>query len=360
MKKIILFIIIILSFKAEAQNVSALNISQKTDSLYSLAKANEAIGNVSKALYYYEKANSEGKENKSLKFDYAKLLAQASKFEKADSILKKLIIQFPNNPNYLYQRVLLKEAQNDSTAIEAYQKVYLLDSNHINSLYKIARYYIENRKFIEAEPFIDKGLAKDSSSVRFLYLLALKQFYTKECHNAISTYTKLIGHGESNIQIHENLASCYAYTNQFEKSLDQYRLLFEKFDDQNPKWHIEAAKRYRSLNDAENSEHHFNIAIGLQEIPLAESYLEMAKLYKWKRDYKDEMKALKSALINNPNNEMALYSLAVAADNYFADKEVVLHYYEDYLKKYSETGRMRELAKQRANDLIKELHFSKD
>lgn len=360
MKKLVLFFIIILSLKAESQTVSALNVSQKAGSLYSLAKENEVIGNVSKALYYYEKATSEGKENIALKFDYSKLLAQSSKFQKADSIYKKLIVQFPNNPNFLYQWALLKEAQNDSTAIQAYKKVYSLDSNHINSLYKIARNYIENRKFIVAESFIDKGLNKDSSSLRFLYLLALKQFYTKECHDAIATYNKLIGLDESNIQIRENLALCYSYTNQFEKSLDQYRLLFEKFDDQNAKWHIEVAKLYRSLNDSENSEHHFNIAIGLQEIPLAESYMEMAKLYKWKREYKEEMKALKRALINNPNNEMALYSLAVVADNYFADKEIVLDYYEDYLKKYSEIGRMRKLAKQRTNDLIKELHFSKD
>ncbi|MDC8001730.1 tetratricopeptide repeat protein [Aequorivita todarodis] len=358
MKKLVLFCILMFSLQAEAQNTSAYAIPQKVDSLYKLAKVYEANGNISKALYCYERAISEENENTQLQFDYAKLLAQSSKFRMADSIFEKLTETFPNNPNFIYQRALIKEAQNDSTAIEEYKKVYFLDTNHINSAYKIARNYIENRKFKESESFVNKGLSADSNSVRFLNLLALKQFYTKDCHDAISTYIKLIGFGESNVQIHENLASCYSYTNQFEKALAQYKILFEKFDDKNPKWHIEVASLYRSLKDYKKAENHLNIAIGLQEIPLSESYMELAKNYKRQGNYKDEMKALKKALINNPKNELALYLLAVSADNYFADKKVVLDFYEDYLKHYSENGRMWELAKQRVSDLKKELHFS--
>lgn len=382
MKKLALLFILILSFKAEAQTVSASLILHKADSLYAIgdysnaikqykktdlepesfikiAKSFEALGNVPQALYYYEKAISEEKENIQIEFSLAKLLVQSSKYKKADSIFEKLNNKFQNNPNFLYQRALIKEAQHDSTAIYYYKRVYILDTNHINSVYKIARNDIENRKFIKAESFIDKGLHVDSTSIRFLTLLALKQFYIRDCHAAIYTFNKIIGFGESNIQIHENLASCYTYTNQFEKALGQYKILFEEFDDKNPKWHVEVAKLYRSLKDYKNAERYIDIAIALQEIPLSESYMERAEIYKLNADYKSEISALKSALINNPNNEMALYKLAVAADNYFADKEVVLIYYENYLKKYSENGRMRDLAKQRVSDLKKELHFSR-
>ncbi len=359
MKPYVISILIFLFFKAEAQTVSALNISQKADSLFKRAKVYEGLGNVPQALHYYEKANSEGNGNIQIAFNFAKLLAQSSIYQKADSIFEKLTLQFPNNPDFIYQRALIKEAQNDSTAVEIYKRTYLLDTNHINSVYKIARNYIENRKFKEAEPYINKGLSVDSTSVRFQILLALKQFYAKDCHDAIATYNKLIGFGESNIQIHENLASCYSYTNQFEKALNQYQILLKDFDDKNPKWHLAVAEVYRSLKDYKNAERHMDIAIALQELPLSESYMELAKIYKRQGNYKSEMEALKNALTNNSNNEMALYKLAVAADNYFADKKVVLHYYENYLSKYSENGHMQDLTKQRISDLKRELHFSR-
>lgn len=383
MKRVVIFLILMLLFKAEAQTVSALAISKKADSLLEIgdygnaivqynwlsfdpsitakiAKAYEALGNISQALNYYDKSISEGKGNIRTRFDFAKLLAQSSKYKKADSIFRILTEEFPNNPNFIYQRALIKEAQKDSTAIEYYKQVYLLDTNHINSVYKISRNYIENRKFIDSEPFINKGLSEDSTSIRFLTLQALKQFYTKDCHAAISTYNKLINFGESTIQLHENLASCYSYTNQFEKAVSQFEILLEEYDNKNPKWHSEIASLYRNLNDYENAEQHFNIAISLQELPLSESYLELATIYNRKKDYKSEMRVLKSSLSNNPNNEIALYRIAVAADNYFVNKNTVLRYYEDYLKKYSKDGRMRNLAKQRVADLKKELHFASD
>lgn len=368
-----------LLFKAEAQSVSALTISKKADSLFEIgdynkaipyflgtnrfrevAKSYEAVGNNVEAREYFKKALFENNANPKTKFEYARLLVRLSKYKEADSILQNLQSRFPKNPNFVYERGLVKESQKDSTAIEYYKQVYLLDTNHINSVYKIARNYIENRKFVKSEPFINKGFSADSSSTRFLTLLALKQFYTKDCHEAISTYNKLIRFGESNIQIHENLASCYSYTNQFEKALSQFEILLEEYDDKNSKWHIEIAGLYRSLKEYKKAELHLNIAIALQEIPLSDSYLELAKIYKGEGDYKSELRVLKTALSTNPNNEMALFRMAIAADNYFENKKVVLRYYEDYLKKYSENGRMRNLAQQRAADLKKELHFASD
>lgn len=383
MKKTITLFFLLLIFKAEAQSVSALAVMQKADSLFEIgdfsraikeyksvktghpsfvkiAKSYEALGNVPEALRYYEKAISGAETDVQLKFSFAKLLVKSLKYQKADSIFENLATEFPSNPNFVFHRALLKEAKGDSTAIEYYEKAYRLDTNNINSNYKIARYFVESRKFKEAKPFINKGLVVNNNSVRFLTLLALQEFYEEDYHKAISTYTNLTGLGISNIQIHENLASCYSFTYQYEKALEQYKILLEQFDDKNPKWQVETATIYRNLKDYKTAEHHLNIAIGLQEIPLSDSFMKLAGIYKRQENYKEEMSALKSALTNNPNNEMALYSLAVAADNYFADKKVVLRYYEEYLKKYADTGRARDLAKQRVKDLKKELFFSED
>ena len=115
-----------------------------------------------------------------------------------------------------------------------------------------------------------------------------------------------------------------------------------------------------ALHYFEKAERHINIAIGLQEIPLDGEYSALARIYNRKKEFKKEMKALEKALGENPRNELAQYQLAVAADNYYDDKNVVLDYYHIYLEKHGETGRMRELAKQRVRDIKKELHFTKN
>ena len=379
MKNILIPIFLLLFFKAEAQSVSGLTVSKKADSLFEIgeynkaipyflesnrfrevAKSYEAIGNNVEAQQYFEKALSKNGDDLKIEFEYAKLLFRMSYYKKADSILQDLQSRFPSNPNFVYERGIVKEAQNDSTAIESFLQVHKMDGKNINAIYKIARYYVENREFEEAEPFIEKGLNSDKDSSRFLTLRALKEFHTQEFHEAIATYNLLISNGDSYVSLHENQANAYAKTFQVEKAIEQYNILFQKYDDQNPKWHHEVAVIFRTNGEYEKAERHLNIAIGLLETPLSNEYFELSKIYSWEKDYKKQMAALQKSLTNNPNNELALYHLAVAADNYFKDKKTVLDYYENYLKKFGETGRMRNLAKQRVSDLQNELHFSKE
>lgn len=377
-KGIILFIIIIF-FKAEAQSVSTLDVSKKADSLFEIgeyhkaipyfletnrfrevAKSYEAVGNTSEAKRYYERSLSETANNPIAEFEYAQLLFRMSQYQKADSILKNLQSRFPNNPNFVYERGLIREDQNDSTALNFFLQTHKMDSENSNASYKIARNYIENRKFAKSIPFIEEGLALDKNSLRFLTLRALKEYYANEFHDAIATYNLLISRGESYVSLHENLADAYFKTFQTEKALGQYAILFQKYNDQNPKWHLDVAVIYRTNRDFDMAERHFNIAIALLETPLSNVYFELSKMYGRKKDYINEMEALQKALVNNPDNEMALYYLAVTADNYFKDKTTVLGYYEKYIKQFGETGRMRNLAKQRLSDLRREIHFTTD
>lgn len=376
MKNFIFLFLLISILKTEAQSSSALTVSKKADSLfeigeynnaipyflendrfYEAAKSYEALGNNMDAQELYIKALSKTSRSPKTEFEYAKLLVKISNYKRADSLLQNLHSRFPNNPNFVYERGLIKEFQNDSTAIDFFRQVHKMDENNINATYKIARNYIENRKFEEAVPFIDEGLAANKNSSRFLTLRALKEYHSQEFHDAITTFNLLISKGDSYISLHENLAKAYAQTFQFEKALEQYSILFQKYNDLNPKWHHDVALLYRTNREYDKAERHFNIAIGLLETPLSNEYYELSRLFRRNKEYKKEMDMLRKALSNNPNNENALYNLAVAADNYFKDKETVIGYYENYLKQFGETGRMRLLAKQRLSDLKKELHF---
>ncbi|HSM63449.1 MAG TPA: hypothetical protein VK833_05875, partial [Gillisia sp.] len=76
--------------------------------------------------------------------------------------------------------------------------------------------------------------------------------------------------------------------------------------------------------------------------------------------YEKALQYFNSALEENPDNERALYERAIAADNYFKDKQAVLNYYQAYLSKYSKKGNdgLIYLAEIRIKDIKEELHLN--
>jgi len=377
MSRLLLFISLILFFKAEAQNTSALKVA---DSLYSLgdyskailqynqlsenentnfklAKSYEAIGNIPKAIQYYKKITSSNPKATQATYNYAKLLFKTANLKEADSIFKVLSLENPSNPNFTYQRGLIKEIQQDSTAISFFQETYKIDANHINAAYKIAKLKLKKRKFSEAKPFINKGLSVDSTSIRFLMLKALHSYHTKNYHQAIKDYNLLLKLGKKDEKLHINLADSYYKVLAIEKAIDQYTLLINEFDDKNEVYHYNLGICYAALHYNIKAIKEFESAIVYKYTPLDNEYFAISRAYKYEGNTKQEIKMLKKAISENPQGELMQYQLLLAYERFYDDKKVVLAYYEKYLKKFGETGKMREIAKYRVSELKKEIHF---
>jgi len=375
--KIFLLFIALFLTKAEAQDTSALKVA---DSLYNfgdyskaiksynllsenetiafkLAKSYEALGNHPMAIQYYKKVVSINPNATLASFNYAKLLFKTAKFKEADSIFKALSVGNPNNPNFTYQRGLIKVKQKDSTAIQFFQKTYKIDHNHINAIYKIAKLKLEKRKFSEAKPFINKGLSVDSKSIRFLQLKALHSYYTKNYHQAIKDYKLLLSLGKKEEKLHFNLADSYYKVLDIEKAIEQYTLLINEFDDKSEVYHYNLGVCYSALHYNLKAIKEFELAIALKYTPLDTEYYAISRAYKYEGNTKQEIRMLKKAILENPNDEMLHYQLLLAYDRFYRDKKVVVGYYEKFLKRFGETGKFRDLAKHRASELKKEIHF---
>ncbi|WP_432411892.1 tetratricopeptide repeat protein [Rasiella sp. SM2506] len=374
MNKLLVLILITLTTLADAQNASAIG-----DSLYALgdyskaityyeeasetekiAISYDALGNGAKALQFYKKALSVKEASLLTQYNYGKLLLKAAQYEKADSLFQILTKASPKNSEFVYQLGLIKEKRNDSTAYPTFFYAHVLDKNHQNALYKIAKYAAEERDFDTAKKHIKSGLEVDANSTRFLQLKAIVAFVEKEYHTAAQTYEALLKLSQSNIPQHENLAVSYTKTNRFEEAIEQYTLLINEYDDKNPSWHFSIAKNFEALRYLDKAQHHFEIAILLQDIPLDNSYVALASVFKKQKDYKNQLEALQKAVEENPENGTALYLLATAADNYFEDEASVIPYYEAYLKKFGENVQFSEYAKQRIKDIKTDLHFNKN
>ncbi|MCF6308459.1 MAG: tetratricopeptide repeat protein [Flavobacteriaceae bacterium] len=383
--KLFLLFTVLFLFNAEAQNTSALpsdptsalaiadslynlgdyskainyynQLSENENIDYKLAKSHEAIGNIPKAIQYYKKAVFSNPKATQATYNYAKLLFKTAKLIEADSIFKSLSIENPNNPNFTYQRGLIKERQKDSTAVSFFQETYKIDSNHINAAYKIAKLKLKKRKFSEAKPYINKGLFVDSASIRFLMLKALHSYHTKNYHQAIKDYNSLLKLGKKDAKLHFNLADSYYKVLDIEKAIDQYTILINEFDDKNEVYHYNLGICYSALHYNVKAIKQFESAIVYKYTPLDKEFYAIARAYKYEGNTKQEIKMLKKAISQNPNDEMLQYQLLLAYDRFYKDKKVVLAYFEKYLKRFGETGKFRELAKYRISELKKEIHF---
>ncbi|MFC7356473.1 tetratricopeptide repeat protein [Jejudonia soesokkakensis] len=380
MNKLFIFLLFGFIVQAGAQNASALQLA---DSLYALgnynqailhyktagnsatvynklAKAYEAAGNTSEALTYYKKSLGLNHKATITAYHYAKLLTEAGRLEAADSLFNTLIEANPNNANFVYELGQVKEKRNDSTAINSYNFAYALDSSHLNTLYKLARHHTVKRNFSSALKFIDQGLAIDSKSNRFITLRALVAFYYKNYHEAVKNFELLLAANQSNEQLHENLAISYAQTNQFEKAIEQYTILINDYNDKIPSYHFNLAKAYQAIRYFDKAIRHTEIAIVLQDVTLEREYLQLANIYKKQGNSKLVFEMMGKAVAENPESEILQYQRAIAADNYFKDRQSIIDFYEGYLNKFGDNASYSDLAKQRISDLKKEIHFEKD
>jgi tetratricopeptide (TPR) repeat protein len=188
----------------------------------------------------------------------------------------------------------------------------------------------------------------------------LRLYHTKDFHKAISAYELLIEQQVNNVQLQEHLAFSYGKTYQFAKAIEHFTVLINEYDDKKPSYHYNIGKSYMGLADFKKGRHHVEMAIALQEIPLDAEYLTLAISYSRQDKFKETMRYLRKALKENSENEYALYQLAVAADNYYEDKQLVIPFYENYIKSYLKDGSYLELAQSRVSEIKKELHFDSD
>tara|TARA_B100001146_G_C16201135_1_gene444782 strand:+ start:10776 stop:11903 length:1128 start_codon:yes stop_codon:yes gene_type:complete len=375
MNKALFGILLCLFFKAEGQTPSAL-----ADSLYAAGNYQEAMavyktlpnslkqqatiyehwGQLSQAIALYEKELKTKPKDARIQFSLAKLFFRNGTTKQADSLLQQLIATHPDQATYYYQRGLVLENTNDSLAQTLFTRTLQLEPNHQNARYQSARYALTKREFETAHQYISEALEQQPNSLRFLTLRALHAFYTEDFHQAIQDYEVLLEVGKSNESIHEHVAIAYRNTLQFEKALEQYKILINQFNDKVPEWHSGVAATYSGLKEYDKAERHYEIAILLKRPAVDDEYMQLALLYGAQKQYGKQYKALQRVVAENPESQRGWYMLATAVENQQADASKAIPHYEKYLEKFGENALYSEYAKQRIKDITTQLHFEKD
>lgn len=373
----VLIIFLLILFKTEAQT-SVLSVA---DSLYvngnyskaiaqyqlhknqsevygKIAKAYMAIGNYDEALQNYKLSIETNPEDALLKYEYAKLLSRTKKYEVASRVFNDLVSIDNENPNYHYELGLVLEKLKDSTAMDEYHLTYNLDETHQKAIYKIAKYNLQKRKHEVVDKYIDKGLETYANNVELISLKAQNYYWKQDYREAVKWFEKLIEKGESSEFIYEKLSLCYYQLYDIEKALEN-RLKALKFNSNDATTRYVIGTYYFKLNEFEKAEEYISKALIVLDKPLDAEYAKLATVLNHQKKYPEAIKALKTAIKENPTNEFSHFRLALTLETYYADYDAKLKVYEDFKKKFPKS-KMNQFVDEKISKIKKERFMKTD
>ncbi len=332
----------------------------KSEAVYlKLAKYQSATGKIKEALENYRKVLQKDPQRVLTAIEFAKTLVRAGKLQEADSVYAALSERYPKNANFMYEQGVIRELQQDSTAINFFKEANHLDTTHQDALFKLSRNELQRRQYNMAVFYSKMGLDHNLQNVSLLSILAQSYSRQQKYNLAISPFEQIIALGQGNEFVHSRLGFAYYNEGLYERAIEQYNSALE-FEDRNSDTHYNLGKLYALIGDLTKSETHLLMAILIKKQPVDAEFLSLGLTYKLQKDHKSSLEYFNKALDENPLNERALYERAVAADNYFKDLQTKIDHYLAYLNKFENKGNedMIYLAKTRMGDLRKELHLS--
>lgn len=349
-------------------------VQPKDERLYlKLARAYQAQGNLNAALENY--AVAAGAIDQTIaRTEYGKLLIKTNNFKKADSIFSTLIDAYSDNPNFYYLRGWANQNNsrkiNDSTTsksvtatpsyIQDYKTAIALDSTHQKALYETAKFYLKQKEYGLVEQLCNKALASYGANVEIISILAQNYYYKGWHAEAITWFEKLLELGQKSQFIHEKLGSSYYNDHMYELAIEQYKQALT-FNPEDYYLHGILAKLYNYIENFKLAEQHGLAAIYYKDLPLDADYYTLASTYKLNKKWSLAMDYLNKALAENPDLERAVYAKAVVADNYYADKQLVIKLYENYIKKFDKDfNPLAQSAKARLKMLKTEVFMADD
>lgn len=348
------------NYEEAIQNLESLQ--EKSDVVQNrLAKAYVASGDLDSAIKIYREQVQQYPKKLLFAIALGEALLKAGELKKADSLFQSLVTSYPKNATFQYQLSSIKEQQKDSTYLEYLERTIQLDPHHQQALYKLAKNALSRRDFTVSEALSLQGLEANPNNPSLLSILAQTYFNENSYILAVSPLEKLLELGQGNEFVHSKLGFSYYQISYIEDAITQYNMALS-YEDRNSNTHYNLGKLYARKGELKKSETHLLMALLIKKQPVDAEFLSLGLTYKLQEDYEKALQYFNSALEENPKNERALYERAIAADNYFKDKNAVLNYYQTYLTKYSENGTesLRNLAEIRMKDIKQELHLNEE
>lgn len=348
--------------------------NKDAQTLFKLARAYKGKGLKSKAITYYKKSLQQKEDQPIAQTEYGRLLLSSARFSVADTVFRDLIKKYPDNPEYYYLlgRTLKAKKGKDTLLLgsktkprnasieipeDAFAKAVQLDSTHQKAVFELSKIYLRQKEYPLVEKITKVALKAEPENVEIISVLAQNYFHRGWWLESIDMFEKIVALGKATAFVHNRLGKSYYQKGIYDKAIEQYEMLLN-FDEEDWGTHLILAKLYNYGIDREKALEHAKKAMFYKDLPLDDVLFTTGRIYEGRKQYPEAMKVLQKAIKENPENLEAHYAIAIAADNYYEDKEAVLKKYEIAAEKYRKAKKspyLIKLIENRITDLKREI-----
>ena len=318
-----------------------------------IARAYKGKGAKTAALNFYKKSLELNDKQPIAATEYGRLLLTKSKFKEADSVFSILSRRYPTNAEYHYQwgRALKKTAVKDTlvfskkadnekidTSEKAFAKAVQLDSTHQKAMFELAKYHLGHKNYPEVETICKKALESEPENIEIIGVLAQSYYYKGWWIEAIDLFNQLLDMGVDTLFVRNKLGRAYYEKRMYPEAIEAYEEVLA-YDDEDWGTLITLARLYNFNREYNKAINHGIKALKFKDLPLDDVYYTMGRSFEFKKNFPEAMKHYQRAVKEDPYNFNALYAIAVAADNYYEDKEEVLALYEKFVSNFENVKR---------------------
>lgn len=318
-----------------------------------IARAYKGKGAKTAALNFYKKSLELNDKQPIAATEYGRLLLTKSKFKEADSVFSILSTRYPTNAEYHYQwgRALKKTAVKDTlvlnkkadngkidTSEKAFAKAVQLDSTHQKAMFELAKYHLGHKNYPEVETICKKALESEPENIEIIGVLAQSYYYKGWWIEAIDLFNQLLDMGVDTLFVRNKLGRAYYEKRMYPEAIEAYEEVLA-YDDEDWGTLITLARLYNFNREYNKAINHGIKALKSKDLPLDDVYYTMGRSFEFKKNFPEAMKHYQRAVKEDPYNFNALYAIAVAADNYYEDKEEVLALYEKFVSNFENVKR---------------------
>lgn len=380
MRKLFLFIVVVIIFKAEAQT-SALKIA---DSLFRLGNYTKAIsyyqketkftnynqtkiaesyiglGANRKAIPYYENVVLKDSALLTARYELGKLYYKTKAITKATVCFEKLIKDAPLNPNFQYYLGLVQLQAKNKSYIQAFKKAVTIDPYHLKSIKQLCKHFLKKKQWLSFEKYSTIGLRNYSEDDVLINYKAQACFNQQQYKKAIHYFIKLHAIDPENTFVLYRLGIANHMLENYKEAIIFYKKAIEQ-DKTNGDYHSQIGLAYLGLKLYKESYRHFVKAKNYNDVKIDVELYNLGLWYKEQKQYANAIKWFKKALIENPFNYKAQFEWAISADNYYKDIESKLKIYKVYKLSFEgKNKRNDEVVAIRIRHYVELLHLQGD
>lgn len=342
--------------------------------LFKIARAYKGKGLKSQAIIYYKESLEQKEDQPIAQTEYGRLLLSSARFSIADTVFRDLVRKYPDNPEYYYllgrtlkakkgksiPQVKVDTNEKDNTfsiPLLAFEKAVQLDPTHQKAVFELSKIYLSKKAYPIVEKITKVALEAEPENVEIISVLAQNYFHRGWWKESIEMFEKIVDLGKATAFVHNRLGRSYYQKRIYDKAIEQYEILLN-FDEEDWGTHLILAKLYNYGIDREKALEHAKKAMFYKDLPLDDVLFTTGRIYEGRKQFPEAMKVLQEAIKENPDNLEAHYAIAIAADNYYEDKEAVLKKYEKAVGKYRKAKKSPyfiKLMENRMTDLKREI-----